>query len=191
MTDTPIIDPATVPDHAAQLTMAEIDAMTPAQARAMTEALQAKHAARVVAEATAAKTATDAAAGAKTDTEASPKEEPLRPTDADGKAIALPDPGILSSVALDQRRYAEAKDHLEATGFPERGTPVGDDLWGMIEGRLPVSPELQKAAQRKLSEFENDAEFRRKLFAGDPTARALWYNATAHIAAGKIQRPQA
>jgi hypothetical protein len=112
-----------------------------------------------------------------------------RPLDAFGKPIPRPDSGIISSVELEARRTEEMISNLEAHNFPARGTPVGDDLWNMMEGRTPVTPELQKAAEAKLASMTADSEWRRKFSAGDQEAQRECYVANAIITAGKIQRP--
>jgi hypothetical protein len=116
--------------------------------------------------------------------------QPSQPLGADDKPIPLPDAGIVSSVEMDRRRGLEGVAHLEAMGFPERGTPVGDDLHNLIEGRSPVTPELQKQAENKLASFERDAEWRRRFYAGDARTVREFHLATGIIAAGKIQRRQ-
>jgi hypothetical protein len=113
-----------------------------------------------------------------------------RPLDALGKPIPLPPPsGIISSYELEARRTEEMIGDLEARDFPARGTPVGDDLWNMIEGRTPVTPELQKATEAKLKSMQADQEWRKKLLAGDEEAQRQFHIATAIITAGKMQRP--
>ena len=112
-----------------------------------------------------------------------------RPLDAFGKPIPKPVSGIISSVELDARRAEEMISNLEAHNFPARGTPVGDDLHNMLDGRTPVTPELQKAAEAKLASMTADSEWRRKYFAGDQEAQRQCYVANAIITAGKKQRP--
>jgi hypothetical protein len=112
-----------------------------------------------------------------------------RPLDAFGKPIPKPDSGIISSVELDARRAEEMIGDLEARNFPARGTPVGDDLHNMLDGRSPVTPELQKATEAKLKSMQADPEWRKKLLAGDEEAQRQFHIATAIITAGKMQRP--
>ena len=117
--------------------------------------------------------------------------EPNRPTDAEGNPIALPIGNIfLTPEQAEKRNTAETKDYLETVGFPARGTAAGDDLWNMIEGRSPVSAELQAEAERKLATFQRDADWRRRLFEGDARATREYHLATGIIAAGKIQHQQ-
>jgi hypothetical protein len=117
--------------------------------------------------------------------------EPPRPTDADGNPIPQPASDLfVSPEERDASRWAEARDHLEANGFPMRDTPVGDDLWNMIEGRSPVSPELQAQAEKKLASFLNDADWRARLERKEERAVREFHLATGIIAAGKIQREQ-
>jgi hypothetical protein len=112
-----------------------------------------------------------------------------RPLDAFGKPIPLPPREVISSAELQERRNAEFFNDLENRNFPARGTPVGDDLWNMMEGRSPVSPELQKATEAKLKSMQADPEWRKKLLAGDQEAERQFHVATAIITAGKMQRP--
>src|SRR5215831_9985980 len=77
--------------------------------------------------------------------------EPTRPTDADGKPIAGPEKLFLSKEERDERHLADAKNYLEANGFPQEGTAEGDDLWGKIQGKSEVSPQLQAQVERKLT----------------------------------------
>ena len=122
---------------------------------------------------------------------AAAKNEPVRPTDADGNPIALPEGNIfLSPEERETRNVAETKDYLEANGFPPRGTPVGDDLWDKIEGRSPVSAELQAQVEKKLASLNNDEEWRKKVLKGDARALRELHTAAGLIAAGKIQRQQ-
>ena len=116
-------------------------------------------------------------------------KEPTRPTDADGKPIAPP-VALLTPEQRDAQRMAETQAWLEERGSPMRGTPLGDDLWDRIEGRAPVTAETQRAVERKLASLHNDAEWRRKFFAGDARAVEQWHIATGLIAAGKNQRFQ-
>ena len=112
-----------------------------------------------------------------------------RPLDAFGKPIPLPPREVISSAELQERRNAEFFNDLENRNFPARGTPVGDDLWDMMEGRSPVSPELQKATSAKLKSMQNDPAWRAKFMAGDQEAARQFHIATAIITAGQIQRP--
>jgi hypothetical protein len=112
-----------------------------------------------------------------------------RPLDILGKPIPLPPREIISSAELQERRNAEFFNDLENRNFPARGTPVGDDLWNMMEGRSPVTPELQKATEAKLKSMQADLEWRNKLLAGDQEAERQFHIATAIITAGKMQRP--
>src|SRR5262245_22409076 len=110
--------------------------------------------------------------------------EPPRPTDADGNPIPLPTADIFTTPEQrDARRLDETKDYLEANGFPMRDTPVGDDLWNMIEGRSPVSPELQAQAEKKLASFLNDADWRQRLERKEETAMRQFHLASTIIAA--------
>ncbi len=119
------------------------------------------------------------------------KNEPVRPTDADGNPIALPEGNIfLSPEEAEKRNTAETKAYLEANGFPPRGTPVGDDLCDKIEGRSPVSAELQAEVEKKLASLNKDDEWRKKVLSGDARAVHEFHTATGLIAAGKIQRQQ-
>lgn len=122
---------------------------------------------------------------------AAAKDEPVRPTDAEGNAISLPEGNIfLSPEEREKRNVAETKDYLEANGFPPRGTPVGDDLWDKIEERSPVSAELQAQVEKKLASLNKDEEWRKKVLKGDARAVHEFHTATGLIAAGKIQRQQ-
>src|ERR1035437_1582981 len=112
-----------------------------------------------------------------------------RPLDAFGKPIPLPPREVISSAELQERRNAELFNDLENRNFPARGTPVGDDLWNMMKGRSPVSPELQKATEAKLKSMQADPEWRKKLLAGDQEAERQFHIATTIITAGKMQRP--
>jgi hypothetical protein len=112
-----------------------------------------------------------------------------RPLDALGKPIPLPPREVISSAELQERRNAEFFNDLENRNFPARGTPVGDDLWNMMEGRTPVTPELQKATEAKLKSMQADPEWRNKLLAGDQEAERQFHIATTIITAGKMQRP--
>ena len=117
--------------------------------------------------------------------------EPPRPMDANGNLI--PQPAADLFVTPEQRaaqQLAETKDHLERNGAPMRGTPVGDDLWNLIEGRSPVSPELQVEAERKLASLMKDADWGRRLLDGEARATREYHLATGIIAAGKIQRSE-
>lgn len=112
-----------------------------------------------------------------------------RPLDAFGKPIPKPETGIISSDELDARRAEELITDLEARNFPQRGTPVGDDLHNMLDGRTPVTPELQKATEAKLAAMQKDSEWRQKYFAGDQEAERQFHIATTIITAAKMQRP--
>jgi hypothetical protein len=112
-----------------------------------------------------------------------------RPLDALGKPIPLPPREVISSAELQERRNAEFFNDLENRNFPARGTPVGDDLWNMMEGRSPVTPELQKATEAKLKSMQADPAWRAKFMAGDQEAARQFHIATAIITAGKMQRP--
>jgi hypothetical protein len=112
-----------------------------------------------------------------------------RPLDAFGKPIPLPPREVISSAELQERRNAEFFNDLENRNFPARGTPVGNDLWNMMKGRSPVSPELQKATEAKLKSMQADPEWRKKLLAGDQEAERQFHIATTIITAGKMQRP--
>jgi hypothetical protein len=117
--------------------------------------------------------------------------EPNRPTDSEGNPIAAPIGQIfLTPAEAEKRNVAETRDYLEAHNFPVRGTAAGDDLWNMIEGRSPVSAELQAEAERKLASFQHSADWRRRLLEGDARAVREFHLATGIIAAGKIQRQQ-
>ena len=117
--------------------------------------------------------------------------EPNRPTHADGNPIASPVGQIfLTPDEAEKRNLTETQSYLEANGFPARGTPAGDDLWNMVEGRSPVSPELQAEAERKLATFQRDADWRRRLFDGDARATREYHLATGIVRTGKIQRQQ-
>jgi hypothetical protein len=116
-------------------------------------------------------------------------KEPTRPTDADGKPIAPP-VALLTTQERDAQRLADAKDYLEEHGFPPRDSELGADLWDRLEGRAPVDAEMQKQVERKLASFRNDAEWRRKFFAGDARAVAQWNTCCSYIAGGKNQRFQ-
>lgn len=112
-----------------------------------------------------------------------------RPLDILGKPIPLPPREIISSAELQERRNAEFFNDLENRNFPARGTPVGDDLWNMMEGRSPVTPELQKATEAKLKSMQADPAWRAKFMAGDQEAARQFHIATTIITAGKMQRP--
>ena len=116
------------------------------------------------------------------------KIETPQPLGADGTPIALPDPGIISPEERDRRQTTETFEHLEARGFPLRGTPVGEDLHAMLNGLTPVSAELQAQAERKLASLEKSADWRKRFFDGEERAVREFHLATAIIAAGKAQR---
>src|SRR5262249_33606551 len=114
--------------------------------------------------------------------------EPPRPTDVNGAPIPEPTGLFLSPEERDAQRLNETKDYLERNGFPMRDTEVGQDMWNMIEGRSPVSSELQAEVERKLASLMHDQDWRRRFLEREARATREYHLATGIIAAGKIQR---
>lgn len=118
------------------------------------------------------------------------KREPPPMYDGEGKQVGPAPVGIVSSHELDARRAQEGIAHLEEKGFPARGTPEGDDMWNMLEGRTVVPPELEKQVRLKWASLERDVDWRRRFFDGDPVAVREFHLATGILAAARIQREQ-
>jgi hypothetical protein len=113
-----------------------------------------------------------------------------RPLGADGKPIpAAPINPIISSHELQARQIGEALNDLEVNGFPARGTPVGDDLHAMLDGRSPVTPEVERAVRAKHAQCLADRAWGQRLLQGEQTATREWHTMTAILAAVEVQRP--
>ena len=124
-----------------------------------------------------------------TPAEATAALEAMRPVGADGKPIPeVPFSGIISSVEADARRAQEAITSLEEAHFPPRGSPVGEDLWAMLNGQTPIEPGLQQKVEAKLRQFHADKNWCRLLMEGDPATMRAWHTATALLTACQIHR---
>jgi hypothetical protein len=176
--------PNVIPPEALELTDESIHRMSPDMARDTLAAMQARYTAEnpvdkntrdgrltmTPAEATAKLAEMDLAA---------------RPTDADGKPPFNP---IVSSHELLARNVAEIFIDLENRGFPARGTPIGDELHDFMEGRKPVTPEIEKAVRAKHKQCIADREWGKRLMEGEQRASHEWHIMTAIIAAAETQR---
>lgn len=167
-----------------ELTRDEISALSPDAATATLAAMQKQY----VASQAIDKTSPD---GIRTMTpaEASAWLADRRPTGADDKPIpAPPYGGIESSHAKLARQSEEVIKHLEGQHFPERGTPVGDDLWNLLDGKTPIEPGLEQKVEAKLKQFYADQAWCTRLMQGDPLTMREWHLATALLTACRIPR---
>ena len=184
-----IESPNMIPPEALELTSENIHRMSPELARETLAKMQAKYTAENPVDKNTRDgwlTVTPAEATAKL----AEMDLARRPLGADGKPIPeVPFNPIISSHELKARNIGEALTDLEAHGFPARGTPVGDDLHNMMEGRTPVTPEIEKAVMAKHKQCLADRAWGQRLLEGDQATTREWHIMTAILTAVEVQRP--
>ncbi len=181
--------PNMIPPEALELSAENIGRMSPEMARDTLAAMQARHAAANPVDRTTHDgrlTMTPAEATAALDE----MELARRPLGADGKPVPeVPYSGITSSVEMNARRIEDAINHLETNGFPARGTPVGDELHGMLDGTFAVTPEVEKAVRAKHAQCIADRGWCKLLLDGDQKTTRDFHTMNAILAAVEVQRP--